>query len=832
MLNGLDLKSMLPHVVAVISIIVAAFIYCSPVIDGKTLVQSDIVKHKAQAHESQELRKQGKETLWTSRVFSGMSTFNIDAKFKTNIMRGIGRSISLFPRGVNLIIASCIGFYILLLLLGMNPWVAMIAAIAYGLSSNLLSSIMAGHNTKVLSIAYLAPAMGSVALAFNGKRFIGGVLTALFVGLLISANHYQIVYYFLLSSILAGIIYLIFAIKEKALPEYGKTVIVLVLAGILGFAPNFSKVYNVYEHSQETIRGGKKILSSKSDKDAGGLDRSYAFSWSHGVMESFCVVVPAFMGGASAEELPEDGAVAELVGKQRRNQPLMAPTYIGDQPFLQGVIYFGAAFIFLFILSLFVVNDKIKVWLLAVVVLSFFIAWGRHFSFFTYFLFDYFPLYNKFRTPSMALAMAGISIPALGMLALSKAFSKDLDKEKFLKGVKLAIYTSGGLMLLLLLYGLTNDWMGPGDVKLQSQKPWNNPQLFEALLADRKSLYMSDWMLSTVIMAICAGSIWIYIKGKLKFSYVLMLIALITIGDMWRVSKRYLNEASFIVDKQYEKQYAPSPADQFILSDKDPHYRVLSLLGNPWTDGLTCYHHENIGGHHAAKIQRYQDMIENQLGTQLQIINKAILQGQNGLTMNPAVSRTMTAYNMLNTKYYIVQKNAQGVVENPTACGNAWFVNSVKRVSSHDEEMAAISDIDPLETAIIHKEFEADLYNYSISKPSNSSIALTSFDPNRLEYESNNSADGLGVFSEVYYTVGWKAFIDGNEVPIYRANYILRALKIPAGKHKIEMVFAPSSYAVGENISLAGSAIFLLFAGGMFYFLFKNKTKNNNKTEA
>lgn len=832
MLKGLDFKTLLPHIVAVVSIIVAAFMYCSPVIEGKTLLQSDIVKHKAQEHESQVYREMDKETLWTSRVFSGMSTFNIDAKFETNIMRGIGRVISVFPRGVNLIIASCLGFYILLLLLGMNPWVAMVAAIAYGLSSNLLSSIMAGHNTKVLSIAYLAPAMGAVALAFHGKRFVGGVLTALFVGLLVSANHFQIVYYFILTCILAGVIYLVYAIKDKTLPEYGKTVSVLLLAGILGFIPNFSKVYNVYEHSQETIRGGKKILSSKSGNDEGGLDRSYAFSWSHGVMESFCVVVPTFMGGASAEELPADGAVAELVGKQRRNQPLMAPTYVGDQPFLQGVIYFGAAFIFLFILSLFVVNDKIKVWLLAIVVLSFFIAWGRHFSFFTYFLFEYFPLYNKFRTPSMALAMAGISIPTLGILALSKVFSKDLDRDKFMKDFKFSIYTSVGLMVLLLLYGLTNDWIGPGDAKLQSQQPWNNPQLFDALLADRKSLYMSDWMLSTFIMAVCAASIWLYIKGKLKFSYVLVVLAFITIGDMWRVSKRYLNDNSFIVEKQYDKQYAPSPADQAILADKDPHYRVINLLGNPWTDGFTCYHHENIGGHHAAKIQRYQDMIENQLGTQLQIINKAILQGPSGLTMNPSVSRTMTAYNMLNTKYYVVQKNAQGVVKNPSACGNAWFVKNIKPVSSHDAEMAAISDIDPLETAIIHKEFEGELYNYKIAKPADAKIDLVSFDPNHLVYESNNNSDGLGVFSEVIYTNGWKALIDNDEVDIYRANYILRALKIPAGKHKIEMVFQPSSYSMGENISLAGSVIFLLFAGGMFFFLYKKKPENEVKSEA
>ena len=821
-MKSINLKTAWPHLASVLIIILCAFIYCSPVLKGKSMSQSDILKHKSQSKEILEYRESGEEILWTSRVFSGMSVFNISASFKTNVISVIKKTTTFFPNGVNIIIISCIGFYILMLMMGLNPWLALIAALAYGLSSNLLSSLNAGHNTKVLSIAYLAPSIGAVIMTFRGKIWVGSFLTSLFVGLMISASHFQIVYYFLLISVLGGAIFLAYAIKEKMLDSYFKSVVALLIAGLIGFLPNFSKIYNVREHSQETIRGGQKLLSSKSEKDEGGLDRSYAMSWSHGIMESFTVVVPSILGGSSAEELPDNGAVAELVGKQRKGQPLMGPTYIGDQPFLQGVIYFGAAFIFLFFLALFVVEGKYKVWLLAVIALSFFIAWGRHFSIFTDFLFDYLPMYNKFRAPSMALAMAGIAIPLLGMIGLSKVFAKELDTVKFSKAFKLTLYSTGGLMLILLLYGLTTDWMGPNDAALQAKQPWSNPELFAALLEDRKSLFLSDWMLSTFIMAICAGVIWLYSRAKLSMTMALIVLAVVTIGDSWRVSKRYLNDDSFVEQRKYDNHFATSGADKAILQDTDPHYRVLNLMGDPWTDGPTCAHHENIGGHHAAKVQRYQDMIENQLRTQIQIINKAVLQGPEGLTMNPQVSKSMTAYNMLNTKYYIVQKNAQGVVRNPTACGNAWFVSDIKQVSSHDDEMAAISTIDPLETAIIHNEFEADLYNYEFEKGANASVQLTAFKPDHLEYKSNNSSAGLAVFSEVYYTNGWNAYVDNEPVDIYRANYILRAIKIPAGEHNIEMRFEPASYAIGEGVSLAGSILFVLFGAGVAYARWKN----------
>lgn len=825
---NLSIKNILPYLLSVLAILVCSSIYFSPVFQGKTLVQNDIVKSQAQSHESKEYQEKGDPIKWTTHVFSGMTNVSISGNFKNNIIDPIKRLTLFLPKALNISFVCSLGMFLMLLMFRVNPWLAAIGALGYGLSSNLMSSLLAGHNTKILGIAYLAPALGSVILTFRGKLFVGGGLTALFVGLLVVSNHFQIIYYFLLISILGGIIYFIYALKEKTLPDYLKKVAVLVAAGIMGFLPNFSKVYNTREHSQETIRGGQKLLASKDKKDEGGLDRGYAMSWSHGLMETFSVVVPSVMGGSSQEVLPSDGAVSELVGKQPKNKPLRGPTYIGDQPFLQGTIYFGAAFIFLFILSLFIVEAKHKTWFIAIVVLSFFIGWGRNWSWFTYFMFDYFPLYNKFRTPSMALALAGIAVPAMGIIGLSKILQDKVEKVKLRSAFKWALIASGSIMAFLLLYGITSDWIGPKDASLP--EPWSNPQLYDALLSDRKSLFMSDWIISAVIMAICAALVWLFSTNKIKPAILLSVLALITIGDSWRVSKRYLNDDSFKSEKQYANLFQATPVDQRLLADPDPHHRVINLTVNPWTDGQTCYYHENVGGHHAAKLQRYQDMIENQLGNQLQLINKAVLQGPQGLAMNPAVSKSMTAYNMLNTKYFIVQNSPEGVLQNPTACGNAWFVNGIQQVASHDEEMAAIANIDPLETAIIHKEFEADLYGYKFGKSASSSITLTDFHPDHLVYESQNETDGLAVFSEVIYTNGWRAYLDGEEIPIYRANYILRALKIPAGKHKVEMVFAPTSYTVGEAVSLAGSSIFVLFWIGLIFFQFKMR-KSNGSTE-
>lgn len=835
------LKNLLPHVGPILIIIVAAFLYCFPVIEGKEIVQTDIVNNKAQYEETKRFREEhGEEPLWTTRVFSGMTTFNIGTEFNTNILIPIGRLItSIIPAGVNLIVISCIGFYIMLVLFGVSPWLALIGALGYGLSSNLLVSLMAGHNTKILGIAYMAPAVASVVIAYRGRIFIGAALSMLFIGLLVMSNHYQIVYYFLLISLIVGITYFVHAITTKTLPQFAKTTLILVVAGIIGFIPNFSKIYNVYEHGKETIRGGRTLLSSRDKADEGGLDRDYAMSWSYGIMESFTVVVPSFMGGASGEALPENGNVAEALNKfqlsrQQKEQILaQAPTYVGDQPFILGPVYFGAAFIFLFILALFIVNERIKVWVIAISVLSFFIAWGRHFEIFTDLMFDYFPFYNKFRTPSMALAIAGFAMPFLALFGLQQVFSGKVDNVQFKKAMRMALYVTGGLMALLLLYGLTSDWIGPNDKQYQGKNsPWGIDEIYQALLADRKGRFMNDWLLSTAIMAICAALLWFYKKGSVKTPVVLAVLALVIAGDSWRVSKRYLNNDNFVTSRNYDAQFAPTPADQAILADNDPHFRVVNLTRNPWTDGMTSYHHENIGGHHAAKLQRYQDLIENQLSPQLQFINRGLLQSGDRIMLNPEVAQQLSAFNMLNTKYYVVQNDENGVVMNPKALGNAWFVTDLRKVNTADEEMAAIAEIDPASTAIVHQEFAEALYNYQFGRSDGANVTLTSVLPNRLTYTSQNSVDGLAVFSELYYPNGWNAFVDGEPAEVYRVNYLLRAMKLPAGTHEIEMRFEPSSYVIGERVSLGGSILAVVFAGSMIALYYRKRKSLQTGKEA
>ncbi len=832
----MDWKKYSPHIISVVVILLTSILYCSPVLQGKRLVQDDIVKNIAQAKEIREYRDaNGEEPLWTTRVFSGMTAFHIGTEYSTNVALMLDKVVRrTFPRTANVLFVTMLGFFILLVAMGVNPWLALAASLTYGISTNLIVSLVAGHVTKVVSIGYMAPAVGGVVLALRRKRLIGSLMTLVFVGLMINGNHFQILYYFLLISIVVGIVYLIQAIKEKTLPDFAKAVGILALAAIGGLLPNTAKLYNAYEHSQETIRGGKSELSSKDAKDKGGLDRDYAMRWSYGPLETMTLVVPSFMGGATSEPLPEGGNVEEALksfqlNKQQKEGILaQGPMYVGDQPFLLGTVYLGAGFIFLFILSIFLLNGPTRAWLLSIIVMSLVISWGRHFEMVTGFLFDYFPLYNKFRTPSMALAIAGLAIPLMGILGLHRILSGEVDKSELNKALKYAVYIAGGLMLLLFLYGLLNDWVGSKDASYQGKNsPWGIDAIYEALLADRKSRYLSDWFISTLVMAVTAFVIWYHDKGKMKLTAVIMIIGLVYLADMWHVSKRYLNNDDFVSQRDFEQQFRPSLADQAILQDPDPHYRVINVTRSPWTDGLTCYHHENVGGHHAAKLQRYQDLIENELNAQLQKLNGGLMQQGDQVIMNPAVAQQMPVYNMLNTKYFIVQaNNPGGAVLNRSACGNAWFVETIQKVGTADEEMAALAQFDPNSTAIVSAAYEASLYSYNFGKSANAAIQLTDMSPKYLKYTSKNDQDGLGVFSEVYYGEGWEATIDGAPAEIERVNYVLRAIKIPAGEHVVEMRFNPSSFRLGMNVSLAGSVLFLLFAGGLIYFHLKKQRED------
>lgn len=833
-----DKKTLFIHFGAIIAMILAAVLYCSPVLQGEILAQDDISVHKAESKETADFRdKTGEEPLWTSRVFSGMTTFNISTIFKGDVMGYIDAIRNWLPQPVNIIIITMLGFYILLIAFKVDPWLALIGAIGYGLSSNLLISLLAGHNTKVLTIGYMAIGIAGLYKMYNKQLLSGALLTALGSGLMLRGSHYQIIFYFMLIGAAMTIVYLIEAVKTRTLNDFAKAFGILAISAIVGVLPSAGKAYNVYSHTSETIRGGESKLDkteAESNKSNKGLDIDYAMRWSYGKLETMTMVVPSFMGGASGEALPSDGNVAEALGKfqisKKQKEQIIerAPLYTGSQPFTLGPVYMGAAFIFLFILSLFVVKGPTRNWILGALVISLVISWGRHFELVTSLLFEYFPLYNKFRTPSMALAIAGLVIPTLGIIGLNRAISKSYAEQEFMKALKYSLYVTGGLMVMLLIYGITNDWVGANDASIQTQNsPWSFDEVYDALKADRKSHYLGDWTVSTIIMLITAGVVFAMKKNKLNSTFAYLILALLIGGDMARVSKRYLNNDEFSKEVDFSKRFAATAADQSILKDTDPHHRVINLSVSPWTDGITCYHHENIGGHHAAKLQRYQELIENQLSPQIQKLQQGLRQQGDRIFLDPTAAQSLPVYNMLNTKYFILQpNNANGYAHNPAACGNAWFVSKIQKANTAREEMDALGNFDPNSTAIVSTEFEEQIYNYNFDKSVDSKIELNVFEPNKLVYTSTNQNDGLAVFSEVYYKNGWVATIDNEEAEIVRVNYLLRGLKVPSGNHEIVMEFKPKSYPLGQGITYAGSALFILFAVVLTFLYFRKNEES------
>ena len=585
-------------------------LYCSPVFEGKRIVQDDIVKNIAQSKERADFYEEtGEEPLWTSHVFSGMTMFNIGTRFSANGMIYVDALMRKWlPITVNIMFVTMLGFYLLMMALGVNPWIAMGGSVGYALSSNLLVSLMAGHNTKVLTIGYMGMALAGLYMMFNKKRYLGAAVLSVGLGLMVKANHLQILYYFILLGLIMSIVEFVRAYKEKAIPNFVKTLAFIAVAGLVGALPSVGKAYNIYAHSGPTIRGGNSELSTKKEEDKGGLDRDYAWRWSNGPLETFTMVVPSLMGGSTGEPLPEGGNVEEELQKYQLNRQqkaqimARAPMYVGTQPFLLGTVYVGAAFILLFIFSMFFITGPIRLWVGIATAFFLLLSFGRHLEVFNGLLFDYLPFFNKFRTPSMALAIPGLLIPFFGMLGLHRVLNGDIDENEFKKAMKWTLYVGGGLMALLLVYGLTNDWIGPKDSQYQGENsPWGIEGIYEALLADRKGRYLTDWFMSLIMMAGAFGVLWFGFKKKLSPVLTYVILFAVLAGDNWRVSKRYLNNEKFENPREYEKNFVASAADKAILKDVDPNYRVINVTRNPWTDGMTCYHHKNVGGHHAAK---------------------------------------------------------------------------------------------------------------------------------------------------------------------------------------------------------------------------------------
>ncbi len=798
MKNTSQLKTYYPHLIAIVLFMVISLLFLSPLLEGKKLNQGDITRFKGMSKEVKDYReKTGEEALWTNSMFSGMPAYQISVKSPGDWMSYLDKIFKGFlPHPADLIFIYLIGFYILMISLGVNPWLSMIAAFAYAFSSYFIIIIEAGHNSKAHAIGYMAPVIAGVFLTYRGKYLLGGIMTLLFMALEIHSNHPQITYYLLIILVFYGLFELYHSVSYKVLPNFVKASVIIVLASLLAIGPNVSRLWTTYEYSKSTIRGKTELTTEKENRTT-GLDKDYATQWSYGKVETGTLLIPNFNGGASGGALSESSAVYKSLidnnvpKRQAKSYIKSMPTYWGSQPFVSGPTYVGAIVVFLFLLGLILVKGRFRWWILSITLLSLFLGWGKNLMWLTDFFFHYVPLYNKFRTVSMIMIILELSIPLLAFVVLNNIFSNKYSKEELVKGIKIAGGITLGFTLVFALFPTAFfDFTGNSDAQLPA---W----LQGAIVEDRISLMKSDALRSFMLILLSIGAILAYSFGKLKTQYAMAIVALLILFDLWGVNKRYLNEDSFVSKSKVEKPYPMTSADKQILQDKDPNYRVFNLTVSPFNDASTSYYHKSIGGYHGAKLRRYQELIDYHIGK----FHTPVL-------------------NMLNTKY-IIQKGNDGkliVQQNPDALGNAWFVKEIKWVENADEEINALDNFDPQKSAVIDQRFKEVFSGDSFD--ASGTILLTKYDPKHLVYESNSSSNQLAVFSEIYYDKGWKAYIDGKETKYGRSDYVLRAMNIPAGKHKIEFVFEPTSYVVGEKIALFSSIlIYLLLFAAIAYWI-------------
>ena len=775
-------KKLIPHLVVLFLFVIISFVYFSPVLKGKKLDMQDIKHWKGMSKEVVDFRDAtGEEALWTNSMFSGMPAYQISVKYKGNLIQYVAKALSLgIPRPANILFLYLLGFYILLLSLKVDYRLSAVGAIAFAFSSYFFIIIQAGHMTKAHAIAYVPMVIAAVLYTYRGKMLLGGVLTALTVALELYANHLQITYYLVLILLLLGLVQFIKDLKANNLVDFAKRSGILMLAALLASATSLTRLSTTMEYGKDSTRGKSELTDNLENKTS-GLDKDYATSWSYGIAESFTLLIPNFHGGASQGTLTTDSETYQAIKRAPNARQLIKqlPLYWGEQPFTSGPTYAGAIVIFLFVLGLFFMKSEMRTWLILATIMSIMLAWGKNFMSLTNLFLDYFPGYNKFRAVSMILVIAEFTLPLLGFVALNKFLTTDVSIDKKKKPLQLAFYIVGGLTLLFaLMPSLFFDFVGGQDANLEK-----NGWPVDALQSDRAKLLSADAWRSFIFIALTFGTLWIFLKNKLKSQYVILIVGVLVLTDMWTVNKRYLNDDYFVRESKFETPYQPTQANLQILKDKDPNFRVFNQSISTFNDAGTSYFHKSIGGYHGAKLKRYQELIENHIS-----------QG------NPAV------INMLNTKY-IINKKGQAQ-QNPAAMGNAWFVSNINIVENADAEITALKELDIKNTAVVDERFK-DQLTTNLSNE-NASISLTDYKPNYLKYNSNSTNDGIAIFSEIYYDKGWNAYVDGKLNPHFRANYVLRGMKIPKGNHIIEFKFEPSAYKTGETISFASSILLLL----------------------
>ena len=802
---SISIKKCLPHILVLIGFVIISLAYFSPVLKGKSIYQSDIVHYIGMAKQQKDFKQAtGEEAYWTNSAFGGMPTYQLGAHYPNNFIKKLDLSLRFLPRPADYLFLYFIGFYILLLVLKVDFKLAALGALAFGFSTYLIIILGVGHNSKAHAIAYMPLVLSGILLTFRKRYIFGFLLTAIAMALELVANHFQMTYYLFFLVLVLGAVYLFDAYKKSELNHYFKSVGLLILAVVLAIGLNATNILATQEYAKESNRGQSELTinpDSSTKEITTGLDRDYITEYSYGILETFNLYIPRFLGGGSHEDVGKDSESYQFFLKQgvppieAREYTKQTPTYWGDQTIVEAPAYVGAVVIFLFVFALFLVKGRLKWWLVGGSLLSLILSYGdsQPFKFITDFFIDYVPLYNKFRAVSSIQVLLELCIPVLAIFGLVRLFNNFNKDEEKLKALKLTVIITAGLAVIFLLFksSLFN-FVGGSDGYYRQNY---GQQFMDALIADRKSFFTQDTLRTLVLVLLAAGTIYLFLKKKLSETKVIMAFAVLILIDLVGVDRRYVNNDDFVPSIKMNKPYQATEVDKAIMQDPE-HFRVFDLVSR--LPAKASYFHNSLGGYHAAKLKRYDELFDFYIS-----------------------KNNINVLNMLNTKY-IIAEDEEGKpfpYTNPDANGNAWFVEDIKYVNSANEEILALDSLDTRRVAVMYSKNEyASFLSEDRMIDTLSSIKVEEYKPNHIKYNSSSAVDGFAVFSEIYYENGWNAYVDGSLTPYTRVNYALRGMEIPAGKHKIEFKFEPQVIKTGSTIALASSIVFMvLFFGGLFY---------------
>ncbi|PCJ94140.1 MAG: hypothetical protein COA50_13390 [Flavobacteriaceae bacterium] len=803
-------KALFTHFFVVVFFIVAALTYFHPVLQGKVILQSDIVQYNGMAKEQTDFKKNtGEEPYWTNSAFGGMPTYQLGANYPHNYVKKLDKLIRFLPRPADYLFLYFIGFYILLCCLKVDFRLAILGALAFGFSTYMIIIIGVGHNSKAHALGYMPMLLGGILLVFQKKYIKGFILTAIAMALEIVANHYQMTYYFMLLVLILGVVYFIYAIKNKEYKHFFVSVGILLVAVVLGIGTNATGLLATKEYADWSTRGKTELTinpDGTTKENTQGLSREYITHYSYGVTESLNLFVPRLFGGSNQENLGKDSKAYDYLVRQglSRTKALefssdMRLLYWGDQPGTSAPAYIGAVIFFLFVLGLFMVRGKTKWWLLGGVLMSLLLSWGKNFSLLTDFMIDYFPLYDKFRAVSSIQTILELCAPILGILALVKLFKPEIPKKKKFNSLKISFIIVAGIGIALLALKGMFDFVGLND---ETYRGYYGDELMSMIQRDRETVYTSDTIRSLIFVLLAAVVIWLFLKERINKNIAIIGLGFLMLVDLVGIDLRYVTEEDFVRKRRMSEPFQITAVDKQIQQDTS-NYRVFDP--SEGFQARTAYFHQSISGYHAAKPRGMEDLFDFYV-----------------------YRNNIGVLSMLNVKY-IIQQDEEGksyATLNPNASGNAWFVRKLNEVKSADEEILALESLDVKNSAVVNTKAFPDVRRFDFQVDSTATIKLMDYRPNHLTYSATNLNAGVAVFSEMYYAHGWNAYVDGEIKPHFKVNHVLRALRIPEGQHTIEFKFEPKVVETGSKIALASSVVLgLIIMGGLGFSIWRPRKK-------